>query len=227
MGDATIPASGFSGTKPAFEADRSVDLAALHASPAVLAIRDRLLIGLAFASGSFEAICFLSFGKIFSAFQTGNVVLLGVGLAGTRPPFGPDWVRVVISLVSFAAGAALATRMLARFDGDEEVEDADITVAWPRRVSIVLSVVLVLQVAFLVVWMATSPSSGVSNTLMALNALGMGAQMNAIRSMHVPGVSTTAATATFISLVTGASNGTMNWPVLRRLGGVLIAMSLG
>jgi len=225
MGEAIIPASSYGGSEPA--ADRSVDLAALHTPPALLAVRDRLLIGLAFASGMFEAICFLSFGKVFTAFQTGNIVFLGVGLAGTRAPFGPDWVRVVISLAAFAAGAALAARVLARFDGDEEVEDSEITEAWPRRVSIVLVGVLVVQIGFLVVWMATSPSSGVSNTLIGLNALAMGAQMNAIRSMHVPGISTTAATATFISLVTGLSNWSLKSPVLRRLAGVLVGMALG
>ncbi|HEY0692260.1 MAG TPA: YoaK family protein, partial [Kribbella sp.] len=65
-------------------ADRHVDLAAAHASPALLAIRDHLLVALAFASGIYEAICFLSFGKVFTAFQTGNIVFLGLGLAGTR-----------------------------------------------------------------------------------------------------------------------------------------------
>lgn len=225
MGDTTIPAGSFGGAQP--PADRSVDLAALHTSPALLAVRDRLLVGLAFASGTFEAICFLSFGKVFTAFQTGNIVFLGVGLAGTRPPFGPDWVRVVISLVAFAAGAALAARILARFDGDQEVEDSEITEAWPRRVSMVLIGVLVVQIGFLAVWMAASPSSAVSNTLIGLNALAMGAQMNAIRSMHVPGISTTAATATFISLVTGISNWSLKSPVLRRLAGVLVGMALG
>ena len=225
MGDVTIPASPYGAAEP--PADRTVDRAAAHTPPALLAVRDRLLIGLAFASGTFEAICFLSFGKVFTAFQTGNIVFLGVGLAGTRPPFGPDWVRVVISLVAFAAGAALAARILARFDGDQEVEDSEITEAWPRRVSLVLGGVLVVQIAFVVVWMAASPSSGVSNTLIALNALAMGAQMNAIRSMHVPGSSTTAATATFISLVTGLSNWSLKSPVLRRLAGVLVGMALG
>jgi uncharacterized membrane protein YoaK (UPF0700 family) len=67
-----------------------VDLAVAHTAPALLAVRDRLLVALAFSSGIFEAICFLSFGKVFTAFQTGNLVFLGLGVAGTRPPFGPD-----------------------------------------------------------------------------------------------------------------------------------------
>jgi uncharacterized membrane protein YoaK (UPF0700 family) len=93
-------------------ADRIVDRAATHATPALIAVRDRLLVALAFSSGIYEAICFLSFGKVFSGFQTGNIVFLGLGAAGTRPPFGPDPVRVVTSLVAFAAGAVLAVWIL-------------------------------------------------------------------------------------------------------------------
>jgi len=67
--------------------ERIVDRAAAHARPSALAVRDSLLVGLAFSAGIYEAICFLSFGKVFTGFQTGNLVFLGLGLAGTRPPF--------------------------------------------------------------------------------------------------------------------------------------------
>ena len=88
--------------------DRVVDRAAAHATPAELAVRDSLLAGLSFATGIYEAICFLTFGKVFTAAQTGNLVLLGIGVDGTRQPAGPNPVTVVISLAAFAAGAALA-----------------------------------------------------------------------------------------------------------------------
>jgi uncharacterized membrane protein YoaK (UPF0700 family) len=225
MDGTTVPAAGYGGAEPS--AALSVDLAAPHTAPALLAVRDRLLVALAFSSGIFEAICFLSFGKVFTAFQTGNIVFLGVGVAGTRPPSGPDPVRVVISLAAFAAGAALAARILTAFNGDEEVEDNDIPEAWPRRVSIALGVTLVVQIGFLSVWMTASPSSVVSNVLVGLNAFAMGLQMNAIRSMHVPGISTTAATATFISLVTGITTWSHKAAAARRLTGVLVSMALG
>ena len=88
--------------------DRVVDPAAADATPAELAIRDWLFAGLSFATGMYEAICFLTFGKVFTAAQTGNLVLLGIGVDGTRQPAGPNPVTVVISLAAFAAGAALA-----------------------------------------------------------------------------------------------------------------------
>jgi uncharacterized membrane protein YoaK (UPF0700 family) len=193
----------------------------------LLALRDRLLVALAFAAGSYEAICFLSFGKVFSGFQTGNIVFLGVIADGTRPPAGPNPVTVLVSLAAFALGAAAAMPILKRFDGDEEVEDEDVFLVWPRRVSAVLWAVLVVQTGFLAVWLATSPSNASTYVLIGLNAFGMGMQMNAIRALHVPGISTTAATATFISVISGISTWSIKAPAARRLVGVLVAVAAG
>jgi uncharacterized membrane protein YoaK (UPF0700 family) len=207
--------------------NRPVDRAFAHATPTLLAVRDWLLVVLAFSSGIYEAICFLSFGKVFTAFQTGNIVFLGVVAAGTRPPFGPEPVSVVISLVAFAADTALAMRILKAFNGDEEVEDNDVVQVWPRRVSIAPGVALVMQVGFLAAWMAASPPSEVSTILLGLNAFAMGLQMNAIRSLHVPSISTTAATATFISWASGTATWPHKAPAARRLIRVLVSMAVG
>lgn len=123
--------------------DRVVDRAAVHATPTDLAVRDWLLVGLSFTTGIYEAICFLTFGKVFTAAMTGNLVLLGIGVAGTRQPAGPNAVTVVIALAAFAAGAALAMPILKAFNGDKETEDKNIFQAWPRRVSIALTIALI------------------------------------------------------------------------------------
>ena len=207
--------------------DRVVDRAAPHTTAARLAVRDWLLVALSFSTGMYEAISFLSFGKVFTAFQTGNIVFLGVAAAGTRPPAGPDPISVVVSLVAFAAGAVLAVQILKAFDGDEEVEDDNVFLVWPRRVSVALGVVLLVQVAFLAVWVTTSPSSMVTYMMLGLNAFGMGLQMNAIRSLHVPGVSTTAFTATFISLVSAAATWSLTAHSVRRLTATMISLAAG
>ncbi|HTF53262.1 MAG TPA: YoaK family protein [Pseudonocardia sp.] len=204
-----------------------MDLAVAHARPALLAVRDWLLVALAFSSGIYEAICYLSFGKVFTAAQTGNLVLLGVVAGGTRPPFGPNPVSVVVSLVAFVVGAWLAVRILKAFNGDDEVDDEDVFQVWPRRVSIALGVALALQVGFLAVWMETSPSNKATYILLGMNALAMGLQMNAVRSLHVPAISTVAATATFISWASGPSTWPHKGPWARRLTGVLVSMVLG
>jgi uncharacterized membrane protein YoaK (UPF0700 family) len=207
--------------------DRVANPAAAHATPAELAVRDWLLVGLSFATGNYEAICFLTFGKVFTAAMTGNLVLLGIGAAGTRQPAGPNLVTVVISLAAFAAGAALATPILKAFDGDKETEDVDVFRAWPRRVSVALVIALILQAGFLAVWATAASPASLAYILMALSALAMGLQMNAIRDLHVPGISTTAFSATFIDLVSGLVTWSLTAHSARRLTASMVGMAAG
>jgi uncharacterized membrane protein YoaK (UPF0700 family) len=207
--------------------DRVVDRAAPHATRAELLVRDWLLVALSFSTGIYEAICFLTFGKVFTAAQTGNLVLLGIGAYGTPQPIGPNAVTVVISLAAFAAGAALAMPILKAFDGDKEIQDSDVFHVWPRRVSIVLAAALILQAAFLIVWVTVSSPAHLAYTLIALSAFAMGMQMNAIRSLHVPGISTTAFTATFINLASGLITWSLNAHSAWRLSATVIAMPAG
>jgi uncharacterized membrane protein YoaK (UPF0700 family) len=209
--------------------DRVADRAAADATPAELAVRDWLLVGLSFATGIYEAICFLSFGKVFTAAQTGNLVLLGIGVAGTPQPAGPNAVTVVISLAGFAAGAALAMPVLKAFDGDKETEDKNINVfqVWPRRVEIALTITLVLQVGFLAVWVTAASPARLAYILMALSALAMGMQANAIRSLRVPSISTTAFTATFIDLFSGLVTWSLTAHSARRLTASVVGMAAG
>jgi hypothetical protein len=46
--------------------DRVADRAAPHTSPTHLVVRDWLLVALSFSSGIYEAVFFLSFGKVFT-----------------------------------------------------------------------------------------------------------------------------------------------------------------
>jgi uncharacterized membrane protein YoaK (UPF0700 family) len=207
--------------------NRVVDRAAPHAAPTHLVVRDWLLVALSFTTGIYEAICFLSLGKIFTAFQTGNIVFLGLGAAGTRPPAGANPVTAIISLAAFAAGAALAMPILKAFDGDQEIEDNDVFQVWPRRVSITLGVALVVQVGFLAGWLTTSSPAQLTYLLVALGAFAMGLKMNAIRSLHVPAISSTAFTATFISLASGTATWSLTAPAVRRLTGSMVSMAVG
>jgi len=207
--------------------DRVVDRAAVHATPAELAVRDWLLVGLSLATGMYEAICFLTFGKVFTAAQTGNLVLLGIGVAGTHQPAGPNAVTVIISLAAFAVGAALAVPILKAFNGDQETEDDQVFQAWPRRVSIALVIALVLQAGFVAVWVTAARPASLAYILMALSALALGLQANAIRSLHVPSISTTAFTATYIDLASGLVTWSLTAHSARRLTASVVAMAAG
>src|ERR1700733_9029018 len=207
--------------------DRVVDRAAADATPAELAVRDWLLVGLSFATGIYEAICFLTFGKVFTAAQTGNLVLLGIGVAGTRQPAGPNPVTVVISLAAFAAGAVLVTPIFKAFGGGQPTADNQEFHAWPRRVSIALVVALILQVGFLAVWITAASPASLAYILMALSALALGLQANAIRSLNVPSISTTASTATYIDLFSGLVTWSLTAHSARRLIASVVAMAAG
>jgi uncharacterized membrane protein YoaK (UPF0700 family) len=204
--------------------DRVVDRAAAHATPAELSVRDWLLVGLSLATGMYEAICFLTFGKVFTAAQTGNLVLLGIGVAGTHQPAGPNAVTVVISLAAFAAGAGLAVPILKAFNGDQENH---VFQAWPRRVSIALAIALVLQAGFVAVWVTAASPASLAYVLMALSALAMGLQANAIRSLQLPSISTTAFTATFIDLASGLITWSLTAHSARRLAACVVGMAAG
>jgi uncharacterized membrane protein YoaK (UPF0700 family) len=207
--------------------NRVVDRAAERATPTDLAVRDWLLVGLSFTTGIYEAICFLTFGKVFTAAMTGNLVLLGIGVAGTHQPAGPNAVTVVIALAAFGAGAALAMPILKAFDGDKETADNNVFHVWPRRVSVALAIALIPQVGFLAVWVAAASPASLAYILMALSALAMGLQMNAIRDLHVPGISTTAFTATFIDLVSGLVTWSLTAHSAWRLTASVVAMAAG
>jgi uncharacterized membrane protein YoaK (UPF0700 family) len=171
------------------------------------------------------AVCFLALGKVFAGFQTGNLVFLGFGVAGTRPPAGPNPVTVVISLAAFAAGAALAMPVLKASGGEET--GRNVFRAWPRPVSIALAIALISQAAFFAVWITAASPAGLAYVLVALAAFAMGLQANAVRSLHVPGISTTAFTATFVDLVSGLATWGLTAPSARRLTATVVSVGVG
>jgi uncharacterized membrane protein YoaK (UPF0700 family) len=180
-------------------------------------IRDLLLVGLSVSSGAVDAISYLALGKVFTAFMTGNVVFIGLAVAGEG---ASNVVHAGLSLATFAAGVYLAQQIVKPAAGDD---------VWPRRVSVALAVAAVLQAGFLAVWLATSgrPSSGTSDLLVGLSALAMGMQSSAVRALGVAAVFTTAATATLILLATDLGAGRPTATERRRLAGVLVGLLAG
>jgi uncharacterized membrane protein YoaK (UPF0700 family) len=108
-----------------------------------------------------------------------------------------------------------------------ELNAINVFQAWPRRVSVALAIALILQVGFLVVWMTAASPASLAYTLMALSALAMGLQMNAIRDLHVPGISATAFTATFIDLASGLATSSLTAHSARRLTATMVGMAAG
>src|SRR4051795_759381 len=183
------------------------------------AVRDLLLVALTVSSGAVDAISFLALGKVFTAFMTGNVVFLGIGVAGAGRP---DVPRALIAIAAFAAGVVAATRL---------VEASADTGVWPRRVSAALALVLMLEAVFLVVWVAASgrPGNATGHVLTAVMALAMGMQSGAVMRLGVPGIFTTAATATVMFLMHNLAtpSAEASDDERGRLAGVLVALFAG
>jgi len=182
-----------------------------------LRVRDLLLNVLTVSSGAVDAISFLALGKVFSAFMTGNIAFLGLRVAGAG---APGAVAILVSMAAFAVGVYLSTRIVKPSKGSG---------IWPQRVTVALSVSLIAHAVFLVVWLASSgqPSIDVAHVLLGLWGLAMGMQSAAVRTLHVDGVFTTAATATIIFLVSDFTNWSATVVERRRLGGVLISLFVG
>jgi uncharacterized membrane protein YoaK (UPF0700 family) len=118
--------------------------------------------------------------------------------------------------------------ILKTFEGDREIQDSNVVhQVWPRRVSIVLVIALILQAGFLAVWVTAASPATLAYPLIALSAFAMGLQMNAIRDLHVPGVNVTAFSATFVDLASAIAKWSLTAPVARRLAGDLVALVAG
>jgi uncharacterized membrane protein YoaK (UPF0700 family) len=170
--------------------------------PTAVPDRDLLLIVLTVSSGAVDAISFLALGKVFTAFMTGNLVFLGIGIAG---PGGPRLAGPLVSLAAFAVGVLLAG-----------------VVSGTRRTSRALALAAGFEAAFLLVWVSASGTPGEIrlDLLIGLSAVAMGLQSGAVSTLGVRGIFTTAATATVITLMAGAGERV-------RLGQVLAALVAG
>src|SRR5262249_59415732 len=75
-------------------------------------VRNWLLAALTVSSGAVDAISFLALGKIFTAFMTGNVAFLGMGLAGH--PGAPPVVSLLAAMAGFPGGGYVGTKIIKR-----------------------------------------------------------------------------------------------------------------
>src|SRR3954471_5322120 len=116
----------------------------------------RTLLVLTFSTGLVDAVSYLGLGRVFTANMTGNVVLLGFGIAGS---VGLPVVAPLVSLAAFLAGSA-AGGVLARRRGDQH----------PRHVALALWIEtgLVLGAAVLAAAANVRPSSVAGDAVIAL-----------------------------------------------------------
>ena len=144
----------------------------------------RALLALTFTTGLVDAVSYLALGRVFTANMTGNVVLLGFGIAGSG---GLPVVAPLVSLGAFltgaGAGGVLVRRMAKRH---------------PALVARALAIEACLLATAAVVAATTTvhPGNASAYALIVLMASGMGVRNAVVRSIGVPDLTTTVLTMT-------------------------------
>ena len=173
------------------------------------------LLALTFTTGLVDAVSYLALGRVFTANMTGNVVLLGFGLAGSGGlPVVAPIVSLASVLVGAAAGGALVVRMSDRH---------------PALVARALGIEAFLLAVCAIVAGATSihPGNASAYVLIVLMAFAMGVRNATARRLAVPDLTTTVLTMTLTGIAadTSAIGGPGSAIVRRALS--ILAMAVG
>ena len=173
------------------------------------------LIVLTFSTGIVDAVSYLGLGRVFTANMTGNVVLLGFGIAGAG---GLPVVSPIVSLAAFIVGSGIGGA-LARRMGDRH----------PRHVSYALGLEATLLAGAAVLAAATDPhpATFAADAMIALMAAAMGIRNATARRLAVPDLTTTVLTMTITGLAADSTlAGGTGKGSLRRVSAV-VAMLAG
>jgi uncharacterized membrane protein YoaK (UPF0700 family) len=148
----------------------------------------RALLVLTFSTGLVDAVSYLGLGRVFTANMTGNIVLLGFGVAGSE---GLPVVAPLVSLAAFLVGSAVGG-MLATATQDRH----------PDHVARALGIeaVLILVAAVVAAAIDVEPGTFDAGVVIALLALAMGVRNATVRKLGVPDLTTTVLTMTLTGL---------------------------
>lgn len=150
------------------------------------------LLALTFSTGTVDAVSYLSLGQVFTANMTGNIVLLGFGIAraGGLPVLAP-----VISTAAFAAGSGFGGILARRIGGRH-----------PVHVASALGLeTLALGIATIIAAVAHPHAGQVPGyAMIACMAMGMGIRNATVRHIGVPDMTTTVLTTTLTGLAADA-----------------------
>ena len=180
----------------------------LQANPAGLHLG--LMLALTFSTGVIDAVGYLGLDRVFTGNMTGNVVILGMALAGADdlPVVGP-----VIALVLFMVGALIAGRTL-----------RSVAAGWSNRSTVLFGLVgLVILLAAIPMLVLDDPIEPIKLAVTGALGLAMGLQAGAARHIGVKDVTTVVVTSTIVGLAFdskfGGASG-QQWK--RRLGAVVL-----
>ncbi|MET0702375.1 MAG: YoaK family protein [Mycobacterium sp.] len=148
---------------------------------------------LTFGTGALDVLTLMHLGGVFASVMTGNLALMGLGVARTD---GSALIHTAVAVLSYVIGVAVGSRITGVRQADHP--------AWPPRVTVALGVQFIVLCALAVGWVVTgaNPAGGVQIALLAAAAGGMGMQSAAMRGLGAA-VATTYLTGTLTSLIEG------------------------
>lgn len=163
------------------------------------------LLALTFTSGVVDAVSYLGLGRVFTANMTGNVVLLGFGIAhsGGLPVLAP-----VVSLGSFVLGAGVGGMLGTKL---RDRHGAHLSAALTLEALFIACATILAAAAHVHV----NADSGARDVVIGALGLAMGIQTATARRLAVPDLPTTVVTQTLTGLAAdsrlfgGSGNGTV------------------
>jgi uncharacterized membrane protein YoaK (UPF0700 family) len=176
----------------------------------------RTLLVLTLTTGVIDAASYLGLGRVFAANMTGNIVLLGFGIAGSS---GLPVVAPLVSLGAFLGGAVVGGRMATMLPAKE----AHLS----RAMAIEIGFIALATVIAIVFDITPGHLSG--DVIIALLAFAMGVRNATVRRLKVADLTTTVLTMTLTGLAAdsplAAGDGKGSWrrgaAVVSTLGGVI------
>lgn len=174
-----------------------------------------LMLALTFSTGVIDATGYLGLDRVFTGNMTGNVVVLGMGIAGwdSLPVIGP-----LIAFGGFGLGAMAGGRVL-----------RSVASGWHRQSTVVFLGVALLLAIIAVVAATDAHSPGITGQYLITAGLGvaMGAQAATARQIGVKDVTTVVVTSTLAGLAADSPlAGRVAQPWVRRALAVVL-ISLG
>ncbi len=153
-----------------------------------------LLLLLTLNAAWIDMLSYLSLGRVFASFMTGNFLFIGLGVAQGNSGL---LIRALVAVLVFLVGVAFGSFCLGRAPQQQTGP------AWHNTFARYLLMEWLLLLVYAIIWRVTSNLSqqaGVQILLLCVAALGMGMQGALVLAFNIPGVVADALTGTLIAL---------------------------
>ena len=153
-----------------------------------------LLLLLTLTAAWIDMLSYLSLGRVFASFMTGNILFIGLGVAQGNSGL---LIRALVAVLVFLVGVTFGSFCL------ERAPQQQTGTAWHNTFVRYLLLEWLLLLVYAILWRVTnnlSQQAGVQILLLCVAVLGMGIQGALVWAFKIPGVVADALTATLITL---------------------------